>query len=242
MDFIKRSLLKSRWIGCPPLKAGELLRQNTQIKEGLVMGMRLAVLEDQAAAVVAEGCLVSVFLPGAYHLEQDKMPPLKPDGKYGWLYPAQMYFINMAPAPIEQWQPQEPLLTRDTERGLVQLSLSGEYEAKVENAALFMQTLVLERGYNNWPALHQYLCYRLDELAISLMTHNRTAIARLGKMKEKTALYLKNQMNIDLRSYGLTIPKMTIHMLEVHPQMHRMWQGQNEHLAFNRALLRSILD
>jgi membrane protease subunit (stomatin/prohibitin family) len=241
MDLFKKNAKKSRWIGSQPLKAGELLRQSSQIKDGLTMGMRLAVLEEQAAAVVAEGRLVSVFLPGAYHLEQDKMPPLKPDEKYDWLYPAQLYFLNMAPAPTEPWRPQEPLLTRDPERGLVELSLAGEYDAQVENAVLFMQSLVLERGFQDWPALHRYLSYRLNELAISMMAHNRTAIARLDKMKEKTALFLRNQINLELHNYGLTLLSITIHNLEVHPQMHSIWQEQNEHLAYNLALSRSIL-
>jgi len=242
MDFFKKNMLKSRWVGCPPLKTGELLRQSTQIKEGLVMGMRLAVLEEQAAAVVAEDRLVSVFLPGAYHLEQDRMPLLKPDEKYDWLFPAQLYFLNMAPAPIEPWHPQEPLLTRDAERGLVQLSLSGEYEVQVENAALFMQSMVLDRDYLDWPALHSYLSYRLNELAISLMTHNRTVIDRLGKIREKMALILKKQMDMELRGYGMTLLNMMIHTLEVHPQMYRLWHGQNDYLAYNLALSRSILD
>jgi membrane protease subunit (stomatin/prohibitin family) len=242
MNFIKRIFLQSRWIGTSPLKAGELLRQSNEIKQGLVMGMRLAVLEEQAAAVVAEGHLVSVFLPGAYHLEQDKMPPLKPDMKYNWLYPAQLYFLNMAPAPTEPWRPQEPLLTRDPERGLVQLLLAGEYEAQVKNAALFIQHMVLELGYTDWPALHLYFHERLNELAVSLLAHNQMAVARLGKMKKKTALTLQQQMNRELRNKGLIMLNMRIHTLDVHPQMRVLWQEQKDYLIFNRAISRSIED
>jgi len=204
------------------------------------MGMHLAVLEDQAAAVVAEGRLVSVFLPGAYQLLQDKMPPLTPDEKYDWLYPAQLYFLNMAPTPVEPWRPEEPLLTRDPERGLVQLLLAGEYEVQVKNAALFMQSIVLEHGYYDWPALHLYLCERLNELAVSLLAHNQIAVARLGKMKKKTALTLQQQLNRELRGRGLIMLNMRIHTLDVHPQMLAMWQDQRDYLAYNMAIARSI--
>lgn len=242
MNAIKKNQLKSRWIDNPPLKADELLRQSNVVKQGLVMGMQLAVLEEQTAAVVAEGRLVSVFLPGAYQLEKDKMPTLKPDKKYNWLYPAQLYFINMAKAPAEQWQPQEPLLTRDPERGLVQLTLIGDYEAQVEDVALFMQNMVLEQAIYDWPALHHYLNGRLNELAISLMAHNRTDINRLGKIKEKIALMLQHQMSWDLRDSGLALRNLRILTLEVHPQMRRLWQEQKDYLAFNRSLEHAILD
>ena len=241
MSFFKKALLQSRWIGNPPLKAGELLRQSNQIKQGLVMGMRLAVLEEQAAAVVAEGRLVSVFLPGAYQLEQDKMPPLKPDDKCDWLYPAQLYFLNMAPTPAEPWQPQEPLLTRDPERGLMQLMLAAEYGAQVENATLFMQSMVLERGLYNWPAVHQYLRERLGERAIVLLAHNQMSVSRLGKIKGKIALSLRQQMNRELRGSGLTLYNMRVLTLEVHPHMYRLWQEHKDYLAFNRAIHRTIV-
>ncbi|MCL1905973.1 MAG: SPFH domain-containing protein [Clostridiales bacterium] len=240
MNFLKRAWLKSRWIGTPPLKAGEMLRQSSQIKQGLVMGMRLAVLEDQAAAVLAQGRLVSVFLPGAYQLEQEKMPPLTPDAKYDWLYPAKLYFLNLAPTPAEPWQPKEPLLTRDPERGLVQLLLSAEYEAQIENATLFMQSVVLTRGFYDWPAVHIFVRERLNEMVISLLAHNQTAVSRLGNMNEKLALALQQQINRELRGSGLTLPGMRILTLEVHPQMRRLWQEQKDHLAFNRAVSRSI--
>lgn len=241
MNLIKKLWLKSRWIGTTPLSAGELLRQCNQIKQGLIMGMRLAVLEEQAAAVVADGHLISVFLPGAYQLEQNKMPPLKADEKDNWLYPAELYFLNMSPAPIQPWQPQEPLLTRDPERGLVQLLLSAEYEAQLENAALFMQRMVLERGFNDWPAVHLYVHKRLNELIVHQLAHNQTSVSRLGKMKEKTALTLQQQLNIELHDSGLTLLNMRIVSLEVHPQMRRLWQEQKDHLAFNRAVAHSIV-
>jgi uncharacterized protein Usg len=56
------------------------------------------------------------------------------------------------------------------------------------------------------------------------------------------AIILKQQMDMELSGYGLTLLNMMIHSLEVHPQMQRLWQGQNDYLAFNRALSRSILD
>ena len=241
MNNLKEIWLRSRWIGSPPLKAGELLRQSNQIKEGLVMGMHLAVLEEQAAAVVADDHLVSVFLPGAYQLKQDKMPPLKPDDKYSWLYPAKLYFLNMAPAPAEPWQPQEPLLARDPERGLMQLKLTAEYVIKVENAALFMQSMVLKRAFYDWPAVHHYLQERLNEQAAVLLGHSQTPEARLGKMKEKAALTLSQHLNLELRSSGLALQNMRILTLEVHPHMYRLWQEQKDYLAFNQAILRSIV-
>jgi hypothetical protein len=241
MNRLKKIWLKSRWIGCPPLKEGELLRQSSQIKQGLVMGMRLAVLEEQVAAVVAEDRLVSVFLPGAYQLEQNKMPALKPDEKCGWLYPAQLFFLNTAPCPSEPWQPREPLLTRDPERGLVQLALAALYTAQVENAALFMQNMVLKCGFGDWPAVHNYMRKRLNELVIVLLAHNQTAAERLSKMKAKTAQALLQQLNMDLRGDGLALTHLRITDLAVHPQMHHQWQAQKDYLSFNRAVSHSIV-
>ncbi|MCL1816675.1 MAG: SPFH domain-containing protein [Clostridiales bacterium] len=241
MKLIKRLWLKSRWIGNPPLGSGELMRQSSQIKDGLAMGMRLAVLEDQAAAVVAEGRLSAVFLPGAYQLEQDKMPPLKPHPKLKWLYPAQLYFLNMSPTPAKPWQPAEPLLTRDPERGLVQLLLAGEYVAQVKNAALFMQNMILERDFADWSALHDFLSSRLNDLSISLMAQNRMAVARLEKMREKTALALQTKLNQELRGSGLALLEMHIYTLEVHPQMRRLWQEQKDYASFNHVLAKEIV-
>ena len=218
-----------------------MLRQSKQIKQGLVMGMRLAVLEKQAAAVVAEGRMITVFLPGAYQLEQDKMPPLRPDEKCSWLYPAQLYFLNMSPAQPAPWQPQEPLLTRDTERGLMQLTLVAEYTVQVENAALFMQNMVLKRGFHEWTDVHNYVCGRLNEVILVLLAHNQTSVARLGKIKEKIARTLLQCLNLSLRSSGLTLLDMCILELDVHPQMRHLLQEQKEYLAFNRAVLRSIV-
>jgi len=241
MNFMKRNWLKSRWIGTPPLKAGELLRPSKQVKQGLVMGMRLAVLEEQAAAVMADGHLVAVFLPGAYQLEQDKMPPLKVDAKCDWLYPAQLYFLNLAAETNKPWLPQEPLLTRDPERGLVQLTLCGNYDAQVENAAMFMQSMVLEHSFFDWPALHGHLTDRLNGLAVSLLAHNKIAIARLDKMKEKIALTLQQEINYELRGSGLTIRALRIQTLEVHPLMQHLLQEQQDYLSFNQAMRHSIM-
>ncbi|MCL1975215.1 MAG: SPFH domain-containing protein [Firmicutes bacterium] len=241
MGYLQKIWLKTRWIGTTPLHTGELLRQSKQIKQGLVMGMRLAVLEEQAAAVVVDSRLASVFLPGAYQLEKDKMPPLRPDEKYDWLFPAKLYFLNLAPAPAEPWQPLEPLLTRDPERGLVQLLLIAEYKAQVKNAAVFMQNMVLGRSVYEWPELHRRLSRRLDELAISLMAHNRTDIERLDKIKERTANTLMERMNNELLSSGLVILNISIKTLEVHPQIYRLWQEQKDYCDFNIALARSIV-
>lgn len=241
MGFLQKIWLKSRWIGTTPLQAGELLRQSKQIKKGLVMGMRLAVLEEQAAAVVVDSRLASVFLPGAYQLERDKMPPLRPDEKYDWLFPAKLYFLNLSAAPAEPWQPQEPLLTRDPERGLVQLMLIADYEAQVKNAAVFMQSMVLGRGVYEWPELHRCLKRRLDELAISLMAHNRTDVERLDKIREKTALILKEKMNTELHNSGLVLRSINIDTLEVHSHMGRLWREHNDHFVFNLTLARSIV-
>jgi hypothetical protein len=123
----------------------------------------------------------------------------------------------------------------------VQLLLSGEYEAQLENANLFMQNMVLERGFYDWPAVHLYLRERLNELVIPLLAHNRAAVGRLDKMKEKTALALQQQLNLEMRGNGLTLLNMRILALEVHPQMRQMWQEQKDYFAFNRAVLRSIV-
>lgn len=241
MNFIKKKWLQSRWIGCPPLKEGELLRKNTQIKDGLVMGMRVAVLEEQAAAVIAQGRLLSVFLPGAYQLEQSKMPPLTPHPKYDWLFPSDLFFLNLAVSANQPVQPQSPLLMRDPERGLVQLILAGEYDAQVENATLFMQFMVLKQGYRDWPALHAFIQRRLNDLAVTLTARLCLPLARLPKMKEKLAASLLHGLNRELRGSGLTLRAVRIHILDVHPAMSRLLEEEQEYINFNQARTRAIL-
>lgn len=241
MNFIKKKWLKSRWIGNPPLPEGELLRKSAQIKDGLVMGMRLAVLEEQAAAVIAEGRLLSVFLPGAYQLEQDKMPPLKPHHKYNWLFPAQLYFLNLAPFAKQPWQPQAPLLMRDPERGLAQLSMAGSYTAQVENATLFMQFMVLQNGFRDWPSLHRHLQARLNDLSVRLTARQSMPLSRLPKMREKFGLSLREELNRDLRGSGLVIKEICVETLELHPSMRRLLEEQQDYLDFNQARLRAIV-
>jgi len=239
MNFIKRRWLQSRWIGNTLMKEGELLRKSPHQK--LVMGMRLAVLEDQTAAVVAQDQLVNVFLTGAYQLERDKMPLLQPDYKHNWLFPAELYFINLAVSAPYQWQPLTPLLTRDYERGLVQLFISGSYTAQVDNAALFMRNMVLQKGYYDWPSLHRYLCAHLNDAVVSLLTSQYIPLAGLPRIKEKGSRMLSQEMNRHLSGNGLCLRELSIETLGIHPSMQRLLTEQQDYLDFNQARLRSIV-
>ncbi|MCL2496197.1 MAG: SPFH domain-containing protein [Clostridiales bacterium] len=239
MNFIKKRWMQSRWIGNPPMKEGELLRKSTQ--QGLVMGMRLAVLEEQSAAVIVNGHLANVFLTGAYQLERDKMPLLQPDQKHNWLFPVELYFINMAVTTPHPWQPSTPLLTRDTERGLVQLLMSGSYAAQVDNPTMFMQVMVLQNGFYDWPSIHRYLQAHLNDAAVSLIISQSIPLASLAKIKEKSGRILREDVNWRLNGSGLCLRELSVETLEIHPTMQRLLAEQQDYLDFNRARMHSIV-
>ena len=245
LQTIRKKWLESRWIGMPALPDGVLLQPSKQAAQGVVMGMRVAVLEEQAAAVLAEGRLISVFLPGAYTLEEAKMPRLTPDPKCEWLFPAEVLFLNLMPFNAQPWGVDVPLLARDPDFGLVQLVANGTYEAQVTNVTVFIQKVVVERGWREWSPVHQWLSARLSNLIIDFAARQQLQLARLDKFKERACQALLQEVNLEFKKLGLTINKVELQQLELHPTMQRLLQErpslQADTAAYNQAIMRSLL-
>lgn len=247
MNFVFKKWLQSRWIEMPALPAGELLRSSTQLKYGLVYGMRLAVLDDQAAALLADNRLISVFLPGAYQLEEDKIPALTPHPKHDWLFLAEICFLNMAPFADQLWQPLAPVLTRDRDLGLLQLELEGTYTARIDNPTLFLQHIVVEKGLREWPPIHQWLQSRLSELVIHYAARNPVQLRNLDRFQARALPSMLSDLNHELEGKGLSVNDIQFTKLNLHPQMQQLLQrpgqtGQKEADDYNQAMMRTILE
>ncbi len=210
MNFVKKHWLKSRWVENQPMNQSELLRQNSQIKQGLVMGMRLAVIDDQAAAVIAEGQLITVFMPGAYQLEEDKIPELKPAKDCDWLYPAQLYYLNLAPFNDCPFSNTAPLLLRDPDLGLQQLSLKGNFEMQIINPTIFMRDMVLAQDFWQLTKLTDYLTQLLSEAIITATIARPHPLSKLDQLKAELEHDIFGQINNQFRPLGLQINRLDI--------------------------------
>ncbi len=210
MNFVKKHWLKSRWVENPPMNDSELLRQNSQIKQGLVMGMRLAVIDDQAAAVVANDQLLTVFMPGAYQLEDGKIPQLKPAKDCDWLYPAKLYYINLAPFKNCPFSNIAPLLLRDPDLGLQQLQLKGNFEMQIINPTIFMREMVLGQNFWQLSVLIDHLTQLLSEAIIAATIARPHPLSKLSELKAELEHDIFNQINNQFRPKGLQLNRLDI--------------------------------
>ena len=245
VQFFRKKMLGSRWIEVPELADDTLVQSSQQADQGLVMGMRLAVLEDQVAVILAADRLVGFFVPGAYTLEAAKMPGLTADPKYDWLYPAEVLFLNLRPFKVQSWTPAKPVLARDPDFGLVQLAVNGMYEAQITDTALFVQEIIIKRGWREWSFIDQWLSGRLSELIISLTARQQLQLARLGKYKERVCQIMLQELQQEFKAVGVTINSLDMQQFELHSTVRNLLQKrpclQADIAAYNRAIMRSLL-
>jgi membrane protease subunit (stomatin/prohibitin family) len=109
-------------------------------------GAKLTVREGQAAVFIHEGQLADVFEPGLYMLETNNMPILTSlqhwDHGFKSPFVSEIYFVNTRRFTDLKWGTRNPILTRDSEFGLVRLRAYGTYTMRVVDPAKFMTEIV----------------------------------------------------------------------------------------------------
>ena len=108
-------------------------------------GAQLTVRPSQVAIFVNEGIITDVFSEGRYQLTTANLPVMTKllSWKYDFKSPfkADVYFVNTRQFPNLKWGTANPIMTRDSEFGMVRIRAYGNYSIRVVDAAKFLKEI-----------------------------------------------------------------------------------------------------
>ena len=194
-------------------------RHQNEIKNGA----QLTVRQGQVAIFVNEGQIADVFESGMYQLTTANLPILSTlkGWKHGFNSPfkAEVYFVNMRLFTNNKWGTKNPIMLRDPEFGPVRLRAFGNYDIRVSEPLKLLEQVVGTDG-----------CFQIDEIQGQLRT---MAVARftdaVGESKlpvldmaanyDEFALLMREKMNGDFATYGLTLAKFMVENISLPPEV-----------------------
>ena len=203
----------------PDTMAWRFYRPDNEIKNGA----KLIVREGQVAALVSQGQLADVFLPGTHTLETANVPVLSrlQGWKYGFHSPfkAEVYFISTRIFTDRKWGTKNPIMMRDADFGIVRLRAFGTYAVRAKYPPVLLRNLI---GTNSRFSIDdiddQLRDLLVAEVSDALGKSGVAAIDLAGHYSEMAGPVAK-AMEDDFAQLGLELTKFVIENVSVPPEV-----------------------
>jgi len=142
-DFLRKQFIDViQWTESGP---GVLMYRFPMRDMEIQSGAQLTVRDSQLALFVNEGRAADAFGPGLHTLVTQNLPLLTNlmnwDKMFESPFKSDVYFFSTRVQTGQRWGTQQPVTIRDREFGAVRLRAFGMYAFRVENPAVFQQTV-----------------------------------------------------------------------------------------------------
>ncbi|MEW6350132.1 MAG: SPFH domain-containing protein [Thermodesulfobacteriota bacterium] len=190
------------------------------------MGAKLTVREGQAAIFVNEGTIADVFKPGLYTLNTQNLPILTKlrSWKYGFDSPfkAEVYFISTRIFLDLKWGTQNPIMTRDSDFGVVRLRAFGTYGIRVIDPGMFLKEVVGTDGDYTRDKIEGQLRSMLVSAFTQMLTQAKIPALDLAANYASIGDQARAQMDPEFQRFGLSLTRFLIENISVPPEVEKM--------------------
>jgi membrane protease subunit (stomatin/prohibitin family) len=180
-------------------------------------GAQLVLRESQAGAFFYNGRAIHVFGPGRHTLQTANIPILNKIMSIPWGLTsplrAEVYILNMKTFANQKWGTKDPVAFKDSQLGLIRLRAHGQFNVRIVQPLLFINSLVGTVSGFSTEDISGYL----SDVIVSrfndyLGDHLDTMINLPGKYDD-IAAGLTKQLQEDFAHFGLELPQLYINSI-----------------------------
>ncbi|MDQ4076349.1 MAG: SPFH domain-containing protein [Chloroflexota bacterium] len=177
------------------------------------LGSQLIVRESQVAVFYRDGKALDTFGPGRHTLSTQNLPLLAnlfriPFGQSP--FKAEVYFVSTKTFTDMKWGTPQPVTLRDADLGMVRLRAFGTYSMQIQDAALFVNTIVGTQSLYQTGEITDYLrsiiVSRLTDIIGSMGIPFLDLPSRFEEISAAVKVRIRDQfaaLGIDLRGFYL---------------------------------------
>jgi membrane protease subunit (stomatin/prohibitin family) len=195
-------------------------------KEGsaeIKYGAQLTVRESQAGVFFYKGKAVQAFGPGRHTLKTANIPLLHKvmSVPWGMTSPlrAEVYFVNLKTFTDLKWGTRDPVAFRDQELGLVRLRAFGQFNLRIVQPLLFVNTLVGTVGTYNTKQIEEYLARVIVSRFNDYLGENLDTLLNLPGQYDELSAGLKDRLRKDFAHFGLSLSHLYINSVTPPPEV-----------------------
>ena len=194
-------------------------RPDNEIKNGA----KLVVREGQAAALVSQGQLADVFLPGTHTLATENVPVLSTlmGWKYGFRSPfkAEVYFVSTRVFPDRKWGTKNPIMLRDADFGVVRLRAFGNFAVRAKYPPVLLRNLVGTASRFGIDDINDQLRDLLAAKVADALGNSHMAALDLAGHYAEMATPICQAIDPDFAALGLELVKFVIENVSLPPEV-----------------------
>ncbi len=206
----------------PDTMAYRFYKPDNEIKNGA----QLVVREGQVAALVSQGRLADVFLPGTHTLATANVPVLSDlmGWKYGFQSPfkAEVYFVSTRVFTDRKWGTKNPIMMRDADFGVVRLRAFGTYAVRAKDAATLLRNLIGTSSQFSIDDIDDQLRDLLTAKVADVLGGSKVAAIDLAGHYAELAGPICATIDSDFAALGLELVKFVIENVSLPPEVEAM--------------------
>ncbi len=173
------------------------------------LGSQLIVEESQQAVFLRDGKALDTFGPGRHTLATQNVPVLTRllSIPFGGTSPFQaaVIFVSTRTFLDLKWGTKEPVIFRDKELAMVRLRAFGKFAVRINNAQVFVNTIVGTRGAYSTDGVESYFRDVIVARLNDVLGENLTSIFDLPKLYDELSMGLKSRVADDFGKYGIEL-------------------------------------
>jgi membrane protease subunit (stomatin/prohibitin family) len=173
------------------------------------LGSQLIVEESQQAVFFRDGKALDTFGPGRHTLATQNVPILASilSIPFGGTSPFQaaVFFVSTKTFLDLKWGTKEPVTFRDQDLAMVRLRAFGKFAVRINNAQVFVNTVVGSRGLYSTEGVEDYFRDVIVARLTDVLGENLTSIFDLPKLYDELAMALKARVADDFGKYGIEL-------------------------------------
>jgi len=173
------------------------------------LGSQLIVEESQQAVFFRDGKALDTFGPGRHTLATQNVPLIA--GLFGIPFggtspfQAAVVFVSTKTFLDLKWGTKEPVTFRDSELAMVRLRAFGKFAVRINNAQLFVNSVVGTRGVYTTDGVEDYFRDVIVARLTDVLGENLTSIFDLPKLYDELAMGLKARVHDDFAKFGIEL-------------------------------------
>jgi membrane protease subunit (stomatin/prohibitin family) len=172
-------------------------------------GSQLIVEESQQAVFFRDGKALDTFGPGRHTLQTQNVPILAsvfgiPFGGQS-PFQAAVFFVSTKTFTDLKWGTKEPVTFRDKDLAMVRLRAFGKFAVRINNAQVFVNTVVGSRGLYTSDGVEEYFRDFIVARLNDVLGENLTSIFDLPRLYDELAMALKSRVADDFGKYGIEL-------------------------------------
>jgi membrane protease subunit (stomatin/prohibitin family) len=173
------------------------------------LGAQLVVQQSQEAVFFRDGRALDTFGPGRHTLTTQNIPLLTKllSLPFGGTSPfrAAAVFINKKTFLNQKWGTREPVVFRDAELGMVRLRAFGTYGYRINDAQLFVNTIVGSQGLYETDRLKDFYRDVIVSRLNDLLGETLKTIFDLARYYDELGTAAKARLAEDFGKYGVDL-------------------------------------